>query len=102
MKRSEKEMVIEKLVAKLSETEAAFITDFKGLKVDEMGGLRRKIGEVGGEFQVAKNTLIKRAVKGTSNEPLSEFLSGNNALSTTKGRPGRPGESPGGIRQVQR
>jgi large subunit ribosomal protein L10 len=87
LKRTEKEAVVEKLVAKMLETEAAFVTDFKGLKVDEIGGLRRKIGEAGGEFQVAKNTLIKRAVSGTSNEPLSELLSGNNALSTTRNDP---------------
>lgn len=83
MNRQQKEETVAALSACLNEAEAVFVTDFQGLKVDEISGLRRKIDEAGGQYRVAKNTLIKLAAKGTDAEPLSEMLVGNNALGTT-------------------
>lgn len=87
MLRSKKESVVAKLTDKLSASKAIFLSDFKGLKVEKLSGLRNKIRDAGGEYEVAKNTLIRRAVQGTESEPISEMLAGNNALSTSQGDP---------------
>ena len=85
MNRNEKEAVVAQLTEDLGQSQAVFLTDFQGLKVDQLSDLRRKIREAGGRYQVAKNTLIKRAIKDTPLEPLTDMLTGNNALSMTDG-----------------
>jgi large subunit ribosomal protein L10 len=87
LNRNEKEQTVAGLAAVLGKSQAVFVTDFKGLKVDEITGLRRRVGEAGGQFQVAKNTLIRLAIKGTSAESLNDHLAGPNALGTTEGDP---------------
>ncbi|MFH1136275.1 MAG: 50S ribosomal protein L10 [Pseudomonadota bacterium] len=83
MKRQKKEDVVAQLSKVLDEAQAVFVADFKGLSVGKMSELRRKIGQAGGEFQVAKNTLAKIAAKGTDAECISGLLHGNNGLGTT-------------------
>jgi large subunit ribosomal protein L10 len=87
LKRSEKEQTVAQLVGVLNSAKAVFFTDFKGLKVDELSDLRRKIGGTGAKYQVAKNTLIKLAAQGTAVEQVTDLLVGNNALSTTDSDP---------------
>lgn len=87
MNRTQKEQAVAGLTGSLQEAKAVFVTDFQGLKVGHMSQLRRKIGEVGGQYQVAKNTLIRLAVKGSPAEGVTEFLSGNNALGSTASDP---------------
>ena len=87
MNRTKKEEVVAQLSVSLTESQATIVTDFKGLTVSQISGLRRKIGEAGGQYQVAKNTLIKLAAKGSGAEALSDLLIGNSALGTTVGDP---------------
>ncbi len=61
-------------------TESAILVDFKGLKVPEVTELRRQVRGAKGQYKVVKNTLAKRALKGTSFEPLSEFFTGTTAV----------------------
>jgi len=55
-------------------TESAILLDFKGLKVPEVTELRRQVRGAKGSYKVVKNTLAKRALKGTAFEPLSEHF----------------------------
>lgn len=87
MNRKQKEDVVAQLSAVFEKSQAVFVADFKGLPVDQMSELRRKISQAGGEFQVAKNTLAKIAAKGTDAECVSDLLHGNNALGSTNGDP---------------
>ncbi|MBF0530923.1 MAG: 50S ribosomal protein L10 [Deltaproteobacteria bacterium] len=87
MKRLKKESVVADLSDRLAKAQAVVVTDFKGLKVKEISALRRKISEAGGEYQVAKNTLINLAVQGTPNKVMSSLLTGNTALGFTYGDP---------------
>ena len=87
MNRTEKEAVVAQLTVSLRESQATFVTDFKGLTVSQISNLRRKIGDADGQYQVAKNTLVKLAAKGTGAEALAKLLVGNNALGTTTGDP---------------
>jgi large subunit ribosomal protein L10 len=57
----------------------AIVTEYRGLNVGQMTRLRREIRQVSGECQVIKNTLVKRALKGTPYADLERLLDGPNA-----------------------
>ena len=61
-------------------TESAIVVDYRGLKVPEVTELRRQVRAAGGHYKVVKNTLVKRALKGTAFEPLSEHFVGTTAI----------------------
>ncbi len=62
----------------LEASKLAIVTDYRGLNVDQMTRLRREIRQASGEYQVIKNTLVKRALKGTSYGDLERLLEGPN------------------------
>ena len=61
-------------------TESAILLEFKGLKVPEVTELRRQVRGAKASYKVVKNTLAKRALKGTAFEPLSEHFVGTTAV----------------------
>ncbi len=61
MNRSEKAQVIEDLKAKAGQAQIAVVTDFKGMKVEELTRLRVKLREAKVEYRVVKNTLARIA-----------------------------------------
>jgi large subunit ribosomal protein L10 len=78
--RADKETELQELERAFQATESAILVDFKGLKVPEVTELRRQVRGAKGQYKVVKNTLAKRALKGTSYEPLAEFFSGTTAV----------------------
>ena len=54
--------------------------DYRGLKVPEVTELRRQVRAAKASYTVVKNTLAKRAVKGTAFEPLAEHFVGTTAV----------------------
>ena len=56
----------------------AIVTEYRGLSVAQVTRLRREIRQVSGEYQVIKNTLIKRALRGTPYADLERLLDGPN------------------------
>lgn len=75
-----KENKIESIKEKLSKAQVAIVTEYKGLSVDEITNLRRRIQKENGDYTVTKNTLAKIAVKGTDFEILTECFKGPIAL----------------------
>jgi large subunit ribosomal protein L10 len=63
---------------RLKAAKMAIVTEYRGLNVGQMTRLRREIRQVSGEYQVIKNTLIKRALKGTVYADLERLLDGPN------------------------
>ena len=61
-------------------TDSAIVVDYKGLKVPEVTELRRQVRGAKGQDKVVKNTLARRALKGTTFESLTEFFSGTTAV----------------------
>ena len=61
-------------------TESAIVVDYKGLKVPQVTELRRQVRGARGQYKVVKNTLARRALKGTTLEPLSEHFVGTTAV----------------------
>jgi len=71
---------IEEIKAKLKNAKVAIVTDYRGLSVDEIMGLRRQLQKEDGDYMVTKNTLAKLAIKGTEFEVLAEVFKGPVAL----------------------
>lgn len=66
---------------------AVFAIDYRGIKVSEVTEFRDKIREIGGSYQVVKNTLTKRALEGTGLESLEPHLQGMTGLAFTESDP---------------
>lgn len=54
------------------------VTDYSGLSVDKMTQLRRDVREAAGEYRIAKNNLVRLAIRDTAHQALEDFLSGPN------------------------
>lgn len=80
MEKSEKQAMVEYLSTQFSKAQAAFLTDYRGLDVEELSSLRNKLEEQGAEYRVVKNTLAKIAARGTIVEACSDSLQGPNAM----------------------
>jgi large subunit ribosomal protein L10 len=78
--RATKEEELQDLERAFKGTESAVVVDYKGLKVPEVTELRRQVRGAKGSYKVVKNTLAKRALKGTKFEPLSEHFIGTTAV----------------------
>lgn len=74
MNKVEKAELLQELKEKFTKANAAFVTEYRGMTVEKMTDLRRKIYESEGELKVIKNRIAKLAAKGTSFEGIaSEF-----------------------------
>jgi large subunit ribosomal protein L10 len=80
MNRTEKEEVIGELHAKMAKARAAIVAEPKGLDVETITALRKKLRDNKVEYRVVKNTLARRAAKGTSVEVVSDKFVGPTAL----------------------
>ena len=78
--RASKEEELRDLEETFKRTESAIVLDYKGLKVPEVTELRRQVRGARGQYKVVKNTLAKRALKGTAFEPLSGHFVGTTAV----------------------
>lgn len=56
-----KARTIDELTDQLSRAKLAILTDYRGLKVADLQGLRTTLRPMGAEFRIAKNTLTKIA-----------------------------------------
>ncbi len=70
----------EELNDKFSRAKSAIVAEFSGLDVETVTKLRKKLREGGVEYKVLKNTLAKRAAKGTPVEVISDDFHGPVAM----------------------
>ena len=77
---AQKKESVQALQEKLKDSSIALVLDYRGLSVHEMTTMRRELYKNDADLTVAKNTLLKRAIKGTEMEPLSEALQGPTAI----------------------
>src|SRR5436190_19702685 len=85
--RADREAELQQLEAAFKGSDSAILVDYKGLTVPQVTDLRRQIRVAKGSYKVVKNTLAKRALKGTSFEPLEKFFEGTTAIAYTKTDP---------------
>ncbi len=80
MNRTEKEQVIGELHEKMAKAKAAILAEPKGLTVDVVTALRKKLRDAKVDYRIVKNTLAARAAKGTTLESIAESFKGPTAL----------------------
>lgn len=78
MDRQEKTTVVGEFQDKFRTATMAVLTDYRGLSVGKMTQLRCDVREAAGEYKIAKNNLVRLAIRDTSYEPLEDFLTGPN------------------------
>jgi large subunit ribosomal protein L10 len=83
--RADKVAVVQQIIAKLNEAEAVFVTEYRGLTVAQLAGIRNTLRSSDAEHVVYKNTLAKLAIHQVGLENLEEFLVGPTALTFVKG-----------------
>ncbi len=81
MKRDTKERIVQEVAEQINKSQGIYLTEFQGLSVAKMADLRREFRNVGVEYRVVKNTLIKKALKelGVADK-LAPGLTGTTAL----------------------
>jgi len=80
MNRTEKSAAVETLEKDLAGAGTAILFGFSGLKVTEVTELRRQVRGTKSKYVVVKNTLARRAVKGTPLEAMSDQFVGPTAV----------------------
>jgi len=78
--RSEKEDVVKELATRFGKAKVAIVAEFNKLDVAAVTELRKRCRAAGVEYKVVKNTLAKRAAKGTSMEIIGDLMAGPTAL----------------------
>ena len=81
--RADKAAELQLLEAAFQGSETAVIVDYKGLNVPQVTELRRQLRSAKATYRVVKNTLAKRALKGTSFEVLDPHFEGTTAVAYT-------------------
>jgi large subunit ribosomal protein L10 len=80
MKKSEKTALVEDLTQSFGRASIALVSEYRGMTAAESTEMRKRLRAVRGEMRVAKNTLIRRAIKGTTYEALDSNLGGQVGL----------------------
>lgn len=80
MLKVEKEKTVDELREKFSLTKSLFLTDFRGLNVDQMTDLRRNLKEKKAEYRITKNSLIRLAARESRFEGVLDYLKGPTGL----------------------
>jgi len=85
MKRAEKSQEVETLKLKFAKANAAFLTEYRGMTVEQLYQLRTKVRAGKGELKVVKNRLAKIAMKGSAFEILANSFKGPVAVAFSYG-----------------
>ena len=85
--RADKEAELEQLEAAFKGSDSAILVDYKGLNVPQVTDLRRQLRAAKAKYKVVKNTIAKRAIKGTRFEALEKHFAGTTAIAYTETDP---------------
>jgi large subunit ribosomal protein L10 len=85
LNRDQKAAVIDEVAAQISEAEAVFAIDYRGISVPQAAELRTKLRDADASFRIVKNTLTLRAADKAGAEALKELLEGPTAMTFVRG-----------------
>ncbi|CAN5754373.1 50S ribosomal protein L10 [soil metagenome] len=85
MPTAAKAKTIDELSEQLSAAKLVVLTDYRGLSVTDLQGLRGQLRPVEGEFRIAKNTLTRIAAERAGIDGLEPVLDGPLALGFAHG-----------------
>ena len=81
--RADKESELQQLESAFKGSDSAILVDYKGLNVPQVTDLRRQLRAAKAKYKVVKNTIARRAVKGTRFEALEKYFEGTTAVAYT-------------------
>jgi len=87
MGRAEKVAVVEEVRERLERSTATLLTEYRGLSVGDLRALRTELRKADAEYKVAKNTLIRIAVREAGLDVPAEVLTGPTAITFCTGDP---------------
>ena len=82
--RAEKSQLVDTLSSVFKDTGVMVVAHYSGLTVAQMTALRARMRDAGGGVRVAKNRLVKLALKGTDAEPISDLFEGPTVIAFSK------------------
>jgi large subunit ribosomal protein L10 len=85
--REDKNAELQALEGAFKGHDVAILIDYKGINVPQVTQLRNELRKAKAQYRVVKNTLAKRALKGTAFETLSAHFDGMTAVAYTKDDP---------------
>lgn len=85
-----KEQKVKELTEKFQKAQAAILTSYIGITVEEDTELRKKMREAGVEYKVVKNTLTLRAAKEAGYPEIEQYLVGPVAIAFSYDDPTAP------------
>jgi large subunit ribosomal protein L10 len=85
LNREQKAAVIEEVAAQITESEAVFAVDYRGISVPQAAELRTRLRDADATFRVVKNTLSERAADQAGADGLKELLQGPTAMTFVRG-----------------
>jgi len=86
MSKAERQAAVEEITESFRGSNAALLTEYRGLTVKQLKELRRSLG-ADTQYAVVKNTLTKRAATEAGIAGLGELLAGPSAIAFIKGDP---------------
>jgi large subunit ribosomal protein L10 len=85
--KADKTAELQSLEGAFQGNDVAILIDYKGINVPQVTELRSQLRKAKAEYKVVKNSLAKRALKGTSFESLSAQFEGMTAVAYTNEDP---------------
>jgi large subunit ribosomal protein L10 len=87
---TEKKRIAEDLQERFEKSTLVILTDYKGLDVESMNALRRKLRDANTDYQVVKNSLLVRASESNDVALIKDHFKGPSAIALTDGDPVSP------------
>ncbi len=85
MNKEQKAAVVDEVASQITESDAVFAIDYRGLSVTQAVELRRRLGEADATFRVVKNRLTTRALDKAGADSLKGVLEGPTAFAFVSG-----------------
>lgn len=79
-----KQQAVQEITTKLQESATTVVADYRGLNVAQVTELRKQLREAGIEFEVLKNSLVRRATAQAELTELDEVLTGPTAVAFSR------------------
>jgi len=78
--KERKDELVQQYVEWANQSKAMFMTEYRGLTMQQVDELRAKVRDVGGQFHIVKNTLGKVAFEQAGLENPERYLVGSTAI----------------------
>ena len=85
--KADKAAELQEMESAFKGSDSAILLDYKGLTVPQVTQLRTDLRKAKASYKVVKNSLAKRAIKGTSFEALDKHFEGMTAIAYTQTDP---------------